>query len=110
MLFQLPADRGGSGPTIVVISIASRCYSNLRRLGAHDGPRAGRDLYSVTMLFQPASRAAHEPLARMVVISIASRCYSNGVGAGAKDDLLLVVISIASRCYSNIGHSGRYAE
>ena len=46
---------------VVVISIASRCYSDQRHcVGQATYARSCRDLYSVTMLFQPGttSRAA----------------------------------------------------
>ena len=85
----------------VVISIASRCYSNSSSLLSRAPLQLCRDLYSVTMLFQRI------PPARTVVTTCCRDLYSvtmlfqlgmRHYGASAQT---LVVISIASRCYSD---------
>ena len=52
MLFQRRARRAGQVSAAVVISIASRCYSNREQSAELYEGGCGRDLYSVTMLFQ----------------------------------------------------------
>ena len=65
MLFQRRRDDAAAEFLDVVISIASRCYSNLGSTDASTEYWRSRDLYSVTMLFQLQLAPVARPFAVM---------------------------------------------
>ena len=103
MLFQQPQHRlRRERLRRVVISTASRCYSNARRASARCNRRRCRDLYSVTMLFQQARTfARRKNRVQSRDLYSVTMLFQHGKLVLAAAVTGEVVISTASRCYSN---------